>query len=174
MKNINMPKLYHSSKYDLDIQTYVPSKLVVDIAETALTMDNQMEQHLCVAVNVIRECTNIDVEKVLDTMDVDVIMYSGLWQEVASHITNLDEIYSYIAHKEDYQVAIAKFFNVTLPEFMDKLDKKLPSGDEWEDLAKKVPQSMNDILKIMKEDGNADIIKGALKLIEQEEEKVGD
>lgn len=181
MKDITMPKDYHSEKYDLDIQTYIPSELVVDIAETALQMDNYMAQQICIAVNVIRECTNIDVEKVLDEMDVNIIMYSGLWEEVKLHITNMHEIYNYIAHAEDAQIAVAKFFNATLPEFMEKIDKdltkyikKMPKGKEWDELVKDIPKSMNDLLKTLEEDGNAEVIKGALKLIENEEEKVDD
>lgn len=176
MKDITMPKNYHSEKYDLDIQTYIPSELVADIAETALQMDNYMAQQICIAVNVIRECTNIDVEKVLDEMDVNVIMYSGLWEEVKQHITNMHEIYNYIAHAGDAQIAVAKFFNVTLPEFMEKIDKdltkyikKMPKGKEWDELVKDIPKSMNDLLNTLEEDGNAEVIKGALKLIENEE-----
>ena len=181
MKEVIMPNDYHSEKYDLDIQTYIPSELVADIAETALQMDNYMAQQICIAVNVIRECTNIDVEKVLDEMDVNIIMYSGLWEEVKQHIINMHEIYNYIAHAEDAQIAIAKFFNTTLPEFMEKIDKdlakyikKLPKGKEWDELVQSIPKSMNDVLKIMEEDGNADVIKGALKLIEGDREKVDD
>ena len=181
MKNITMPKDYHSEKYDLDIQTYIPSELVADIAETALQMNSYIEQQICIAVNVIRECTNIDVEKVLDEMDVNVIMYSGLWEEVKQHIINMHEIYNYIAHAQDAQIAVARFFNVTLPEFMDKIDKdltkyikKLPKGKEWETLMQTMPKSMDEILNIMEEDGNAEVIRGALKLIENDEEKVDD
>lgn len=181
MKDITMPKDYHSEKYDLDIQTYIPSELVADIAETALQMNNYMEQEICIAVNVIRECTNIDVETTLDKMDVNVILYSGLWEEVKLHVRNMHEIYGYINHAEDVHVAIAKFFNVTLPEFMDKIDKdltkyikKLPKGKEWETLMQAMPKSMDEILNIMEEDGNAEVIRGALKLIENDEEKVDD
>ena len=176
-----MPKDYHSEKYDLDIQTYIPSELVADIAETALQMNSYIEQQICIAVNVIRECTNIDVEKVLDEMDVNVIMYSGLWEEVKQHIINMHEIYNYIAHAQDAQIAVARFFNVTLPEFMNKIDKdltkyikKLPKGKEWETLMQVMPKSMDEILSIMEEDGNAEVIRGALKLIENNEEKVDD
>lgn len=181
MKDITMPKDYHSEKYDLDIQTYIPSELVADIAETALQMNSYIEQQICIAVNVIRECTNIDVEKVLDEMDVNVIMYSGLWEEVKRHIINMHEIYNYIAYAEDAQIAVAKFFNATLPEFMEKIDKdltkyikKMPKGKEWDELVKDIPKSMNDLLKTLEEDGNAEVIKGALKLIENDEEKVDD
>lgn len=180
MKDITMPKDYHSEKYDLDIQTYIPSELVADIAETALQMNSYIEQQICIAVNVIRECTNIDVEKALDEMDVNVIMYSGLWEEVKQHIMNMHEIYNYIAHAEDAQVAVAKFFNITLPEFMEKIDKdltkyikKMPKGKEWDELVRDIPKSMNELLKTLEEDGNAEVIKGALKLIENEE-KVDD
>lgn len=181
MKKIAMPKSYHSEKYDLDIQTYIPSDIVMSIAETALQMDNYMKQQICVAVNVIGECTNIDVEKVLNDMDVDIIMYSGLWNEVKSHIVNIHEIYDYIKHAEDVHIAIAKFFNITLPEFMEKLDKdltkyikRLPKGKEWDELIKSIPKSMNDVIKLMEDDGNAEVIRGALKLIENEGKSVGD
>ena len=181
MKEVIMPNDYHSEKYDLDIQTYIPSDLVVDIAETALQMDNHMEQEICIAVNVIRECTNIDVETVLDEMDVDVILYSGLWEEVKLHVKNMHEIYGYIHHAEDAQIAVAKFFNVTLPDFMEKIDKdltkyikKLPKGEEWNALMQSIPKSMSEVLDLMEDDGNAEVIRGALKLIENDREKADD
>lgn len=181
MKNIEFPDTYYSEKFDIEIEPYIPSDLVVDIAETALTMENPMEQEICIAVNVLRECTDINVDDYLDNLDVDKILYTGLWDEVKSHIKNVHDIYIYIGKKEDVGVAIARFLNVTLPEFLDSISNKLDEYLDEQDLSefiKDAPEKLNEILNTVKEDGNADIIRGAMKMGEvldsTDKEKVDD
>lgn len=179
MKEIDKIMGYYSDEFDIHIEPYIPAQTVIDIAETAMTMANQMEQKICIAINVIRECTDADIDGALDNLDVDTIMYCGLWDEVKDHIKNVHEIYSYIAHAENNEIAIAKFLNVTLPNFLNSIDedltkyiKKLPKGKEWDDFIKDAPKAMQEILDAMQRDGNADIIRGAFAM--NDTEKVDD
>ena len=48
-------------------------------------------------------------------------------------------------------------------EYIDRL----PKDGEWEKVIEKLPTSLNQVLEIAKEDGNADIIRGALKMGEE-------
>lgn len=166
-----MPKEVYIKELDLNVKPYIPSDIVVDIAETALTMDSKMEQEICIAVNVIRECTDANVDEALDNLDVDYIMYSGMWDMIQNTIKNVGEIRKYIAHKENVGVAVAKFLNVTVVDFLDKIDKdlgkyieKLPQGDELTDFIKNAPEKLNEVLATVMENDNADIIKGAMAL----------
>lgn len=174
-----MPEAYYSEKFDINIEPFIKVDDVVDIAETALTMDNPMEQEICIAVNVIRECTDANVDDYLDNLDVNKILYSGLWDEVKSHIKNVHDIYIYIGKKEDAEIAVARFLNVTATEFLNDINNKLSKYLDTQDLdalIKDAPTKLNEILDIVKEDGNADIIRGAMKMgeVADTEEKVDD
>ena len=173
MKRLEMPKDFYIEELDLTVKPYIPADIVVDIAETALTMNNRMEQEICVAVNVLRECTDANVDEALDNMDVDYIMYSGMWDIVEAHIMNVDAIWEYIEHSEDVGVAIAKFLNVTLADFLEKIDGDLtkyidnmPQGEELTEFIKNAPEKLNEVLSMVKENDNAEIIKGAMALNE--------
>lgn len=179
MKEITMPEAYYSEKFDINIEPFIRTDDVVDIAETALTMDNPMEQEISIAVNVIRDCTDANVDDYLDNLDVDKILYSGLWEEVKAHIKNVHDIYIYIEKKEDAGIAIARFFNVTATEFLNDVNIKLSEYLDTQDLdalVKDAPVKLNEILDIVKKDGNADIIRGAFKMgeVADTEEKVDD
>lgn len=167
MKEIVMPEAYYSEKFGITIAPYVKADDVISIAQTALTMDDPMEQEISIAVNVIRECTDINVDGYLDNLDVDKIMHSGLWEEVQDHIDNIIDIRRYIAKKEDAGIAVARFFNITMTDFIEELNDKLDAYldvDGLERLVNDAPKSLNEILDIVKKDGNADIIRGALQL----------
>ena len=129
-----------------------------------------MEQEISIAVNTIRLCTDIDEEE-LDVMEIDDIMWSGLWQTVANEIINFDMILSYIHYYENAGIALANFLNKTLPKFMESIDKdlnkyikKLPKGAEWDEFMQNTPKMLEDVLEQVKKDGNADIIAGAVKM----------
>lgn len=169
MNRIDMPESVYIKKFDINVEPYIKSEDVVGIAETALEMDNKTEQEICIAVNVLRQCTDINVDDALDNMDVDYILYSGLWDAVQECIINVEDIRTHIAHREDMGVAIAKFFNVTATAFLAKIDAKLDKYLEdgtLDEFVKDAPDKLNEILNIVKEDGNADIIRGAFKMNE--------
>lgn len=174
MKTIKIPEDYISEKYGITIKPFIPTESIADIAETAMKMPNKIEEEICIAVNVIRECTDANVDEALDNLDVDLIIFSGLWDEVQEHVEGVDLIRKYIAYKEDAGIALANFLNKTLPKFLERLDKdmdkyikRLPKGVEWRDLVEQLPKSMSEIIDIVKEDGNAEIIQGALKMGEK-------
>ena len=64
-------------------------------------------------------------------------------------------------------IAIARFLNKTIPDMAQEYIDKLPKDGEWEKVIEKLPTSLNQVLEIAKEDGNADIIRGALKMGEE-------
>ena len=179
MKEIIMPEVYYSEEFDINIEPFVKADDVISIAETALTMDNPMEQEICIAVNVIRECTDANVDDYIDNLDVNKILYSGLWDEVKRHIKNIHDIYIYIEKKESADIALAHFLNVTATEFLNNINDKLGEYLDAQDidaLIKDAPKTLSEILDIVKQDGNADIIRGAFKMSEtsESEGKVAD
>ena len=168
---IKMPEVIYNEEYDINIRPYLTADEIVQIAETALTMENPMEQEISIAVNTLRFCTYMNDDGTLDDMEIDTIMWSGLWQTVAEEILNFDMVLAYIHYRENAGIAIANFLNKTAPKFMDALDKnlnkyikRLPKGAEWDEFMQNTPKMLEDVLEQVKQDGNADIIAGALKM----------
>ena len=94
-------------------------------------------------------------------------MISGMWDAIKDEISNISMVYDYVKYFESPQIAIAKFLNQTLPNMLDKYVDKLPKDGEWEEVIEKLPKSLNEVLELAKEDGNADIIRGAFKMGEK-------
>ena len=134
---------------------------------------------MTIAMNTLVCCTDLTAEdfqmpEVEETEDVDVdvldigeIILSGMWEEIKREIINITMVYDYVKYFESPQIAISKFLNKTLPEMLDKYVDRLPKDGECEEVIEKLPKSLNEVLELAKEDGNADIIRGALKMGEE-------
>ena len=179
MKKLTMPKEVYFEEYDLHVRPYLTLEEVVNIGELVVQADNPIEQEMTVAMNTLICCTELTVDdfqmpEVEDAEDVDVdvldigeIMLSGAWEAIKQTIVNIAMVYDYVKYFESPQIAIAKFLNQTLPSMLDKYVDRLPKDGEWEEVIEKLPKSLNEVLELAKEDGNADIIRGALKMGEE-------
>jgi hypothetical protein len=166
-------------EYDLHVRPYLTLEEVVSIGELVVQADNPIEQEMTIAMNTLVCCTDLTAEdfqmpEVEDAEDVDVdvldigeIIISGMWEEIKREIINITMVYDYVKYFESPQIAISKFLNKTLPEMLDKYVDRLPKDGEWEEVIEKLPKSLNEVLELAKEDGNADIIRGALKMGEE-------
>ena len=121
INELKMPEVVYSERFDIHINQYLTQENIIAIAETALTMENLAQIDACIAYHTIILATDID-EKELEDVDVDVIMYGGLWEEVVEVVENIESVYDYIHYAQSADVAIAKFINNVLPDFMEKLD----------------------------------------------------
>ena len=177
MKEITMPKEMYFEEYDLHVRPYLTLEEVVSIGELVVQADNPVEQEMTIAMNTLICCTELTAEDFqasedtedadADVLDIGDIMISGMWDEIKFEIVNISMIYDYVRYFESPQIAIAKFLNKTLPEMLDKYVDKLPKDGEWEEVIEKLPKSLNEVLELAKEDGNADIIRGAFKMGEE-------
>ena len=177
MKELRMPKEMYFEEYDLHVRPYLTLEEVVSIGELVVQADNPVEQEMTIAMNTLICCTELTAEDFqvpedtedadADVLDIGDIMISGMWDEVKFEIVNISMIYDYVRYFESPQIAIAKFLNKTLPEMLDKYVDKLPKDGEWEEVIEKLPKSLNEVLELAKEDGNADIIRGAFKMGEE-------
>lgn len=177
MKEITMPKEIYFEEYDLHVRPYLTLEEVVSIGELVVQADNPVEQEMTIAMNTLICCTELTTEDFqvpedaedadADVLDIGDIMISGMWDEIKFEIVNISMIYDYVRYFESPQIAIAKFLNKTLPEMLDKYVDKLPKDGEWEEVIEKLPKSLNEVLELAKEDGNADIIRGAFKMGEE-------
>ena len=166
MKELEMPKELYLEKYDLHIRPYLTCEEIISIGELAIQAENPIEQEMTIALNVLVCCTDLTEDEARE-LDLDVILYSGLWDEMLEIIKNITSLYDYIAYFESANVAIARFLNKTIPDMAQEYIDKLPKDGEWEKVIEKLPTSLNQVLEVAKEDGNADIIRGALKMGEQ-------
>ena len=179
MKEIKMPKEMYFEEYDLYVRPYLTLEEVVSIGELVVQADNPIEQEMTIAMNTLICCTELTTEDFqapepedaegedADVLDIGDIMISGMWDAIKYMIANISMIYDYVRYFESPQIAIAKFLNKTLPEMLDKYVDRLPKDGEWEEVIEKLPKSLNEVLELAKEDGNADIIRGAFKMGEE-------
>ena len=179
MKEIKMPKEMYFEEYDLYVRPYLTLEEVISIGELVVHADNPIEQEMTIAMNTLICCTKLtaedfqapeveDEEEVdVDVLDIGDIIISGMWGAIKDEIANISMVYDYVRYFESPQIAIAKFLNQTLPNMLDKYVDKLPKDGEWEEVIEKLPKSLNEVLELAKEDGNADIIRGALKMGEE-------
>ena len=179
MKELKMPKEMYFEEYDLYVRPYLTLEEVVSIGELVVQADNPIEQEMTIAMNTLICCTKLTAEDFqapesegeedadADVLDIGEIMISGMWDTIKSEISNISMVYDYVRYFESPQIAIAKFLNHTLPNMLDKYVDKLPKDGEWEEVVEKLPKSLNEVLELAKEDGNADIIRGALKMGEE-------
>ena len=179
MKEIKMPKEMYFEEYDLYVRPYLTLEEVISIGELVVQADNPIEQEMTIAMNTLICCTKLTAEDFqapesegeedadADVLDIGDIMISGMWDEIKFEIANISMVYDYVRYFESPQIAIAKFLNQTLPNMLDKYVDKLPKDGEWEEVIDKLPKSLNEVLELAKEDGNADIIRGALKMGEE-------
>ena len=179
MKEITMPKEIYFEEYDLHVRPYLTIEEVVSIGELVVQADNPIEQEMTIAMNTLICCTELTAEDFLapesedeeeanvDVLDIGDIMISGMWDEIKFESVNISMVYDYVRYFESPQIAIAKFLNQTLPNMLDKYVDKLPKDGEWEEVIEKLPKSLNEVLELAKEDGNADIIRGAFKMGEE-------
>ena len=182
MKELKMPKEIYFEEYDLHVRPYLTLEEILSIGELVVQADNPIEQEMTIAMNALICCTELttedfqapesedeeDSESVdVDVLDIGDIMISGMWDTIKSEITNISMVYDYVRYFESPQIAIAKFLNQTLPNMLDKYVDRLPKDGEWEEVIEKLPKSLNEVLELAKEDGNADIIRGAFKMGEK-------
>ena len=179
MKEITMPKEIYFEEYDLHVRPYLTLEEVVSIGELVVQADNPIEQEMTIAMNTLICCTKLPAEDFqapesegeedadADILDIGDIIISGMWDAIKDEISNISMVYDYVRYFESPQIAIAKFLNQTLPNMLDKYVDKLPKDGEWEEVIEKLPKSLNEVLELAKEDGNADIIRGALKMGEE-------
>ena len=177
MKEIKMPKEIYFEAYDLHVRPYLTLEEIMSIGELVVQANNPIEQEMTIAMNALICCTELTAEDFqvpedegdvnADVLDIGDIMISGMWDVIKSEIANISMIYDYVRYFESPQIAIAKFLNKTLPEMLDKYVDRLPKDGEWEEVIEKLPKSLNEVLELAKEDGNADIIRGAFKMGEE-------
>ena len=179
MKELKMPKEMYFEEYDLHVRPYLTLEEVLSIGELVVQADNPIEQEMTIAMNALICCTELTAEDFqapeaedeeeanVDVLDIGDIMISGMWDAIKDEISNISMVYDYVKYFESPQIAIAKFLNQTLPNMLDKYVDRLPKDGEWEEVIEKLPKSLNEVLELAKEDGNADIIRGAFKMGEE-------
>ena len=179
MKELRMPKEMYFEEYDLHVRPYLTLEEVVSIGELVVQANNPIEQEMTIAMNTLICCTELTAEDFqapeaedeeeanVDVLDIGDIMISGMWDAIKDEISNISMVYDYVKYFESPQIAIAKFLNQTLPNMLDKYVDRLPKDGEWEKMLEKLPKSLNEVLELAKEDGNADIIRGAFKMGEK-------
>ena len=163
MKDLMMPNEVYIEEFDITVRPYLRFDEIMSIGALMVGAESYTEQELTLIVNTLVQCTPLTTEDV-DEMDLDEVVQSGLWRAIENCIVNIESVWDYVYHEEDINVAVAKFLNSTVPTLVNTYIDRLPKQEAWDEVIEKLPKSLNEILEIAKQDGNADIIRGALKM----------
>ena len=181
VEEFKIPQDVYDEQFDIHIRPYLTTEDIIEIAKKMLLCDSELMQRYSLIVDVLRACTDIDDEYLYwgteeDEEDKflgwDLIIQSGLWGVVEKWVYNdIQHIWDYVLDKEDSSKAIARFVNQDLTEalnkaieILEKWEKKMPRGKQWNEIMTALPNNLKDILTTIKEDGNAEIINNAMKM----------
>lgn len=180
IKKIKLPAEIYLESFDISVRPYLLVEDIMDITEMAVLSENRMVREGAIAIETLLRCTDIP-EKYLkipeeeegknEFIGFDAIFSSGLWAAVKKEIVNLDEVY--LGYKEQLSLegALSQFLRKDFPklaedflEIIHKFEKKMPRGKQWTEMLDGTAENLSKVLGVMKEDGNAEIVKNAVKI----------
>ena len=114
-------KVVHSNTYGIDIRQYLTyaqiQQIVNAITKISKENDNWAERQTNIDMLVLFHATNINKE-MLEQIGHDVLLTSGLIDEVNSTIVNLNQVYEAIGFTESFSRVGIKFL-AQLPQVMN-------------------------------------------------------
>lgn len=182
IKELTVPQEIYIEEFDIKVRPFLTYAEIEAIGEEMLACPNELLQNLSLMLNVLKCCTDIPKEYITminedktnneQFLGFDLIVLSGLWGAVEKCMyKSTSQVWDYVYDLENKDRAIARFVNQTLPEYLDKAleifegwEKKLPKGKQWNELISNLPNQLKEALNVMKDDGNAEIIQGAMAM----------
>ena len=163
-------------EYQIYVRPYLTQDDIISIGEMMLACDNYITRECVLMLEVFDRCTDIEKDYIKipeeETEDekfigFDLMILSGLRDAVYEQIVNIDEVYNYIDSALNVGEASAIFIRDALTPalerivtLIEKYEKKLPKSKEWKAILEELPNT----LKIVSQNGNAEIIRGAIKM----------
>ncbi len=118
MKELVAKKVY-LKEYDINVNAYLTAAQIDDIARAVINLNSWLEREQMICYKVLCYATDIG-EKKIEELDPDMIMTSGLYDEVMLHIINSTDIYSAIKHYESPVRMLADIAQ-NMPELLEQL-----------------------------------------------------
>lgn len=120
MKELKEHK-YHSDKFDIDINRYLTYAQIQQIANAVRKMETWSERQQASDMLLLYHVTNIGKEE-LEKLGHDVLLQSGLIDEVKEIVENCHDIYNAIQYEESIEKSLTKIVK-ELPKIMEPLEK---------------------------------------------------
>lgn len=114
---------YYSEKYDISIKKFLTYAQIQKIIETTIKYKTWAERQTNIDMMVLCYATNIGVEKIQE-MGIDILVQSGLVDEVQYVVENYSKIYDGINYHESVAKALFEL-SEKLPEIKNTLQKEL-------------------------------------------------
>ena len=126
MKEIKIQEVINLEDYGVTVNPYLTYAQIQQIVDGVKTMHNWAERQINIDIGVLYHGTDIGKEKI-EELGHDVLLQSGLVDEVKAHIKNVGQIYEAIEYTESTQRALARILK-QLPELSKKLEKVGKTG----------------------------------------------
>lgn len=126
MKEIKIQETIQLEDYGVTVNPYLTYAQIQQIVDGVKTMDNWAERQINIDVGILYHATDMGKEKI-EEIGHDVLLKSGLIDEVKARVKNVGQIYKAIEYTESTQRALAQIIK-QLPELSKKLEKVDKSG----------------------------------------------
>ena len=122
MKELNKT-IYHSEKYDIDVNCYLTYAEIQQIINAIEKLDSWAERNQSIDMLVLYHATNVSAEE-LEKIGHDTLLESGMIDEVKNHVYNLYQVYEAVDYTESTQRSLALILK-ELPKYFEPLEKVL-------------------------------------------------
>lgn len=121
MKELKELDYIYSQKFDINIKPYLSLSQIQKIINEVLQVDNFEERESIIDYLILCYATDIGQQKV-DELGPDILLQSGLIDEVKNNIKNLNKLFEGITYHES-------------------------AGKALREIAKKLPEDLNEMMK---------------------------
>ena len=120
MKEIKAMDKVYLEEYDVHVNPYLTYAQIQAIVNGVKSLDSWAEREQNIDMCVLAFATDIPTEK-LEELGHDVLLQSGLIDEVICGIRNINRVYNAIEYTESTKRALAQIVKA-LPKYQEQLD----------------------------------------------------
>lgn len=115
--------------YDFEVSQWMPFAVIDEIAKMVVSESNYENRQQLIVYLVLKNATNLS-EEVIDNLNVNKLIVSGVWEEIKGSIKNFYEISDAIRHYESVPqilADLAKAIPNALEQGKEKFEQYLPT-----------------------------------------------
>ena len=121
MKEIKTIEPVYLEQYDIKVNPYLSYAQIQQIVNATLTMDTWAERQQNIDMLIMYHATDVGAEK-LDEIGHDILLNSGVIEEVKCNIKNLYAVYEALDYTESVQRSLTQIAK-ELPKYFKPLEE---------------------------------------------------
>ena len=121
MKEIKTIEPVYLEQYDIKVNPYLSYAQIQQIVNATLTMDTWAERQQNIDMLIMYHATDVGAEK-LDEIGHDILLNSGVIEEVKCNIKNLYAVYEALHYTESVQRSLTQIAK-ELPKYFKPLEE---------------------------------------------------